>query len=41
MDENKLYIIFTVVIGLCALLSPMLVAKANNKHQVELKIRDR
>lgn len=37
MDENKLYIIFTVVIGLCALLSPMLVANANNKHQVELK----
>ena len=36
MNENTIYIIFTVVIGLCALLSPMLVALVNNKHQLEL-----
>lgn len=34
---DKFYIVFSVIIASCALLSPMLVAKENNKHQLELK----
>lgn len=37
MNFNVVYIIFSVVIGLCALFSPMLVTRANNKYQLELK----
>lgn len=37
MDFNMVYIIFSLVIGLCAFFSPMLVTNVNNKHQLELK----
>ena len=37
---NTFYIVFCIIIAMCALLSPMLVARSNNKHQLELRKLD-
>lgn len=37
---DTFYIVFCIIIALCALLSPMLVAKENNRHQLELRKLD-
>lgn len=33
-------VVFSVIIAVCALLSPMLVARENNRHQLELRKLD-
>ncbi len=37
---NTFSVVISVVIAVCALLSPMLVARENNKHQLELRKLD-